>query len=118
MATDPGENVQRIEFTRGNAEVTSAETPAMVHRTKIHGKDVDVEFPDHANDRMKERKVTVNEVLACLRSPDQRGLPTDRPDRQRVRRRDASSPSRALDVIFEEPAPGRIRVVTVIRLRA
>ncbi len=110
MASDPGPNA-------GRAEVASAITPAMVHTTQIHGTDVTVEFIQHACDRMTERGVVVRDVLACLRAPDQRGLPAD-PGRQRVRRRDATSPTRALDVVYEELAPDRIRVITVVRLRA
>jgi hypothetical protein len=93
MDLDPGDG-------DGKAEVTSATTPACVEKVTIYGKEVSVEFVQHALDRMKERRITVPEVLTCLRSPDQRGLPADL-GRQRVRRCEATSASRALDVVYE-----------------
>ena len=58
-----------------------------------------VAFDEHAIKRMTERKVSEDEVLDVLRSPDRTGLPTT-PDRLHFRKN--YGPNDAVDVIFEE----------------
>lgn len=67
-----------------------------------------VELIHHAMDRLEERGISVEEVIAAIRQPDQEGLPTDA-GRQRVRK--LLGPRHALDVTFEE-LPEAIRVIT------
>ena len=80
------------------------------------GKQVQIEFIQHALDRMTERGVTENEVIACLRSPDQRGLVADEPNK-RVSRVDGNAPRRSLHEVYIPFGPEHFRVVTVYWLR-
>jgi len=73
-----------------------------------------VAFDVHAVRRMAERRVTEDEVLDALRSPDKTGLPAD-PPRLRVRKLTPSG--RRIDVIFEED-PTQIVVISVIAQRS
>jgi Domain of unknown function (DUF4258) len=69
-----------------------------------------VAFDEHAIKRMSERRVSEDEVLDVLSSPDQTGLPTT-PGRFRFRK-DFSSYQ--VDVIFEQD-PTQIVVFSVWR---
>jgi hypothetical protein len=66
-------------------------------------------FDEHALTRMTERRVTEDEVVEVLRSPDQTGLPTQL---NRFRYRKALR-GRPVDVVFERD-PTQIVVITVI----
>ena len=60
---------------------------------------------------------TTDEVVACLRRPDVRGLPVDEPDpavgRKRWGRYDDTG-RRRLDVVFEESVEDGLPVITVV----
>jgi Domain of unknown function (DUF4258) len=83
---------------------------AYVIREQVRGCHT-VAFDEHAVKRMKERKVSEDEVLDVLRNPDQTGLPT-LPGRFRYRKH--SAPQKWVDVIFEED-PTQIVVFSVWR---
>ena len=68
-----------------------------------------VAFDEHAIDRMRERKVSEDEVLDVLRNPTRTGLPT-LPNRFRYRQADAAGDW--IDVIFERD-PTQIVVFSV-----
>lgn len=87
---------------------------AVVHTVAVNllGK-AEVAFDEHAVKRMQERGVTEGQVLAALQNPDLTGLRAD-PGRQRVRRHYGLHT--AVDVVYEEE-PGRIVVITVVRVR-
>lgn len=68
-----------------------------------------VAFDEHALKRMRERKVSEDDVLEVLRTPDETGLRAD-PNRQRYRKRLGS---RQVDVVFEQD-PTEIVVISVI----
>lgn len=70
-----------------------------------------IAFDEHAVKRMKERRVTENQVLATLKSPDISGLPAD-PGHCRVRRHYGSHTS--IDVVYEEQ---KTRIVAISALR-
>lgn len=74
--------------------------PAFGETTDIGGRPVRVDFTQHASDRMLERGVTVDEVLSCLRGPDEKGLPTEE-GRERWGRFDDTG-GRRLDVVFKK----------------
>ena len=74
------------------------------------GKD-QVEISSHTLDRMKQRRITENQVLEALRNPSETGLNTSA-GRHRVRRR--LHHGRAIDVVYEIE-PDRILVVTAMR---
>lgn len=76
--------------------------PPPVHSIAVPlpgGRRVLVEFIQHAVDRMAERGVSEVEVVACLRTPDRRGLEAD-PPKTRVCRCDGNAPSRSLHVVY------------------
>jgi hypothetical protein len=70
-------------------------------------------FTRHALERMKQRGINEAEVLAAIRNPTRKGLPTQ-PHRERWRK--TRSRVMALDVVFER-WPEKIGVVTVILIR-
>jgi hypothetical protein len=76
-------------------------------RVRLKGKAI-LEIPSHALDRMKQRGISVDEVIRAIRKPSRSGLPTE-PPRRRVRKH--RSPSEAIDVVYELDAD-RIIVVT------
>ncbi len=85
--------------------------PAQVVRANIGGHEVCVEFSHYSLNRMKRRGVTVEEIVAAIRSPDDRNLETDSPERFGYRRYRLDGHT-AVDVVFERPEPGRYVVVT------
>lgn len=68
-------------------------------------------FDEHAVQRMAERGVTEEQVIATLNFPDVTGLPADQ-GRGRVRKH--YPPDASIDVIYEAD-PTRIVVVSVLR---
>ena len=70
-----------------------------------------VEIVGHANNRMKERGVSDQDVIAALKSPSKTGLPTQ-PGRERVRWNKTARV--AVDVVYERLSD-RIRVITTMR---
>ena len=86
--------------------------PAQILTVEIRGKLIAVEFVHHAMDRMKERGIGVEDVLTCIRFPDEKGLPADQ-GRHRVRRWNKEG-SRALDVIYELVDGQCLRVITAL----
>ncbi len=71
-----------------------------------------LELVKHAQDRMRQRGISVQDVLQTLRHPDVTGLPTEA-GRKRVRKN--RSRHHAVDVVYDELAD-RVRVITVIRI--
>jgi hypothetical protein len=57
------------------------------------------------------RGISVEEVVAAIRSPDERNLETDSPERRCFRRYRGTSRT-AVDVVFEQPEPNRYVIVT------
>lgn len=78
---------------------------------EVCGKNL-VAFDEHSIQRMEERGITEEQVLATLRAPDIAGLRAD-PGRLRVRRHYGLHAS--VDVVYEEE-PTRILVITAIRV--
>lgn len=78
---------------------------------EVCGKNL-VAFDEHAMQRMAERGVTEEQVLATLRKPDMVGLRAD-PGRLRMRRHYGSHTS--VDVVYEDK-PTRILVISAIRI--
>ena len=70
-----------------------------------------VAFDKHATRRMKERKVSEDEVLDVLRAPDRTDL---KADLGRLHFRKNYGPDSWVDVIFEED-PTQIVVISVMR---
>lgn len=71
-----------------------------------------VEFTQHALSRMRQRKITRDDVFRTIEKPDQTGLPTA-PKRQRVRWN--KSINYSIDVVFEL-LPDRVQIVTTMRV--
>ena len=84
---------------------------------EIGGRKVTVEIVGHAQDRMEQRGVSLDDVLVCIRQPDERNLRANGPNRKRVRRYDATSTSHGVEVVYQELAADRIRIITAIRYR-
>ena len=78
--------------------------PAFVVERELLGR-TRVEFTIHAADRMKERRVTAEQVVDAIAAPDEEDLPVDQdggvgsPDRFRVRK--FLGKDSALDVVYE-----------------
>jgi hypothetical protein len=91
--------------------------PAFTRDAVIGGRSVVVEFTQHYVDRCGTRGGTPDEVIACLRNPDVRGLPVNQPtpprDRKRWGRYDDTG-RRRLDVVFEEFERDGVRVYSVV----
>ncbi len=85
--------------------------PARVIEATIQGTPVTVEFIQHATDRLRERGISEEEVIAVLDKPDETGLPAGE-GRQRNRKYYGSSS--ALDVVYE-PLPDRLRIVSAYK---
>jgi hypothetical protein len=83
---------------------------SLVFRESVLGFEM-VEIVGHALERMKERGISTEEVIATLKNPDETGLPTQA-GRKRVRRNKTSGS--AIEVAYEE-YKDRIRVITVMR---
>lgn len=83
-------------------------TPGKVIKAKV-GRFEKVEFVPHALDRMKERRVTQDDVLEALRNPTIRDLPADVP-RKRIAW--TKSKSKILSVVYDEK-PDILLVITV-----
>jgi hypothetical protein len=81
-------------------------------RVKLKGKGL-VEICSHALNRMKERGISIDEVIRAIRKPTRTGLPTAAP-RHRVRKH--RSPTEAIDVVYEIE-DDRIIVVTAIHIK-
>jgi hypothetical protein len=90
---------------------TSHPDPAQVVRAKIGGHEVSIEFSHYALNRAKTRGVSMEEIVTAIRSPDERNLETDSPDRLRYRRY-RSGGHTAVEVVFERPEPDRYVIVT------
>ena len=76
----------------------------------IHGKDF-VYFTRHALNRMKQRRISKDEVYFALRNPTETGLPTQ-PHRERIRWTRGIA---AIDVVFEE-REDHYRIITCMKL--
>lgn len=83
--------------------------PASTTTTTIRGREVTVEFVHHAADRLRTRGITVEEVLRCLRAPDDRDLDCDE-GRKRVGR--YGTDGRRLDVVYEVVTETRYTVIS------
>jgi hypothetical protein len=83
----------------------------LIH-VKLKGKLL-LEICSHALERMKERGISVDEVIRAIRKPTRTGLPTP-PPRRRVRKQ--RSRSEAVDVVYEMETD-RIIVVTAILIK-
>jgi hypothetical protein len=81
-------------------------------RVKLKGKPL-LEICSHALERMKERGISVDEVIHAIRKPTRTGLPTP-PPRRRVRKH--RTRSEAVDVVYEVETD-RIIVVTAILIK-
>lgn len=71
-----------------------------------------VELTRHALDRMKQRKISREDVFQAIRKPDNVGLPAA-PGRQRVRWN--KSVNFSIDVVYELMTD-RVRVITTFRV--
>lgn len=91
--------------------------PAFTVEAEIGGRTVQVRFTHHYQRRAGRRGVEPDEVIACLRKPDKRGLTVDQfdppADRKRWGRYDETG-RRRLDVVFEESEEDGRRVVSVV----
>jgi hypothetical protein len=85
--------------------------PARVVEATIKGTPITVEFIQHAIDRMNERSISEEDVIAVLDTPDATGLPADE-GRQRDRKN--CGPSSALNVVYER-LPDRLRIFSVYK---
>jgi len=89
------------------------EDPAFSIEAEIRSQQTRVKIIHHAHSRMRQRGIEVDEVIACLRTPDVRNLDTTSP-RKRWGRYDGTG-RRRLDVVFEEEEPeGDVKVIVVI----
>ena len=70
-----------------------------------------IELIGHAQRRMKQRVITLNDIIRTIDAPD-RLVPSSNP--RRIRARWIKSKFASIDVVYEELAD-RIRVITVIR---
>lgn len=86
--------------------------PAFSVEATVRGRTVRVEFIQHAHLRMRQRGIEVEDVLRCLRMPDERNLDTT-DGRKRWGRWDKDG-ARRLDVVFKEEARDDQEVITVI----
>ena len=66
-------------------------------------------------DRLRERKITRDQVCDAIENPDETGLPTW-PGRERVRW--SSGTRHAIDVVYEIRAGTQIRIITAIRVNS
>lgn len=88
--------------------------PSFSLTATIHGREVLVEIIHHCHRRMRERGVLVDEVLQCLRTPDERGLPVNGGDnRQAVGRYDETG-RRMLKVVYERVTETNYRVISAM----
>jgi hypothetical protein len=91
--------------------------PAFTVEAEIGGRKVIVKFTQHYQLRRARRGAEPEQVIACLRRPDVKGLPVDEPDppvgRKRWGRYDESG-LRRLDVVFEESEEDGTKVVSVV----
>ena len=69
-----------------------------------------IEICRHAQDRMKQRNVSLAEIMKAIKMPDRTGLPTQ-PNRMRVRWNRTTL--WAVDIVYDT-IPDRVRVITVI----
>ncbi len=86
--------------------------PAESLTVKMRGKVVTVHIVHHAKQRMAQRRISTEEMLAVLEFPSDRRLETEE-GRKRYGRQDAYR-GRRLDVVFEEAEDGSITVITVV----
>jgi hypothetical protein len=85
--------------------------PALMLNEQLLGFDR-VELIGHARVRLKQRRITLEEVFQAIRKPDQINLPTA-PGCQRVRWN--KSVNYSIDVVFDLPGD-RVRIITVMRV--
>src|SRR5438105_285120 len=85
--------------------------PSLVLNEELLGFDK-VELTGHARARLKQRRISLEEVFQAIRKPDQTNLPTA-PGRQRVRWN--KSVNYSIDVVFDLPGD-RVRIITVMRV--
>ncbi|HEY7154094.1 MAG TPA: DUF4258 domain-containing protein [Gemmataceae bacterium] len=90
----------------------SSPDPARVIRATIQGVEVTIEFIQHAIDRMNERNISEQDVIAVLDKPDATGLPADE-GRQRDRKN--AGALAAIDVVYQRSGDC-IRVFSTLRL--
>lgn len=74
--------------------------PAHVEKASLGGREVRVEFIHHACDRMRQRGILVEDVLRCLRAPDNKTL--DAPPGRKGWGRLEADGARMLKVVFED----------------
>jgi hypothetical protein len=75
------------------------------------GRRITVQFCAHARARMRQRRITDDQVITALRLPDRRGLPAD-PPKLRVCRVDGDNPSRELHVVYLPNGKDRFVVIS------
>lgn len=96
-----------------NSDGSLQPDPAFTQTAIIGGREVVVEFTHHVQKRMRERGVLIDEVLACLRRPDERGYEVDGENRHGIGRFDPSG-RRILKVIYERADDKRYIVVSAM----
>ena len=94
--------------------------PAYSIACKVRGRER-MDFTHHADERMRERHVTAQQVIDTVVSPDEEGLPVDQfggaddPPRYRVRK--IMGVGLALDVVFED-WPDSVVIISVYPRRS
>src|SRR5436190_5609360 len=85
--------------------------PEVPVRAVIGGHEYLVEFIPHALDRMAQRGILYDDIVRCLRRPDEKNLDTDE-GRSRWGRYGVDG--RRLDVIFERTDESSAKTIVVI----
>ena len=94
--------------------------PAYSIACKVRGRER-VDFTHHADERMRERHVSTEQVIDAVISPDEEGLPVDdfggedAPPRYRVRK--ITGAGLALDVVLED-WPDSVVIISVYPRRS
>jgi hypothetical protein len=96
-----------------SSDGTSQPDPAFTQTVTIGGREVVVEFTHHARNRMRGRGVLIDEVIDCLRRPDERGLEVDGENRRGIGRYDKTG-QRMLKVIYERVEDARYVIVSAM----
>jgi hypothetical protein len=96
-----------------NNDGTLQPDPAFTQTVTIGGREVAVEFTHHAQKRMRERGVLIDEVLVCLRRPDETGLEVDGENRRGRGRYDETG-RRMLKVVYERVDDKRYTIISAM----
>jgi hypothetical protein len=96
-----------------SSDGTQQPDPSFSRTVTIGGREVVVEFTRHAHNRMRQRGVLVDEVIDCLRRPDERGLEVDGENRRGVGRYDETG-RRMLKVVYERVEDTRYVVISAM----